>query len=61
MKQKIIANLTDNAIAPMVFYAILDRLHDDKFTLLELMRDSSYEFKNKKYSSRMLNHYQNNG
>lgn len=61
MKQKIILNFTDNAIAAMAFDAIMDRLSDEKFTLLDLMRDSSYEFKNKKYSSRMLNHYENNG
>jgi hypothetical protein len=61
MKQKIILNFTGNAIAVMAFDAIMDRLSDEKFTLLKLMRDSSYEFKNKKYSSRMLNHYENNG
>jgi hypothetical protein len=61
MKQKIIVNFAGNAIAAMAFDAIMDRLSDEKFVLLDVMRESAYEFKNKKYSSRMLNHYENNG
>ncbi len=61
MKQKIIVNFAGNAIAAMAYDAIMDRLTDEKFMLLDVMRESAYEFKNKKYSSRMLNHYEHNG
>jgi ATP-dependent protease HslVU (ClpYQ) peptidase subunit len=61
MKQKIIVNFAGNAIAGMAFDAILDKVSDEKFRLLDLMRESAYEFKNKKYTSRMLNHYEHNG
>jgi hypothetical protein len=50
MKQKIIVNFAGNAIAAMAFDAIMDRLSDEKFMLLDVMRESAYEFKNKKYS-----------
>jgi len=60
MKQKIIVNFSGNAIAVMAYDAIMDRLTDEKFMLLDVMRESAYEFKNEKYSSRMLNHYEHN-
>jgi hypothetical protein len=61
MSQKIILDISGNNAVAIGFNSIMSKLSDPDFRLLHLINDSSFEFKNEAYSSRMLNHYEKNG
>lgn len=61
MKPKIIVKFSGNKAASTSLDLILNKLCDPDFKLIELINNSSFEFKNEDYSSRMLNHYEKNG
>lgn len=61
MKSKIIIKFSGNKAASYSLDMILSKLLDPDFKLIELINNSSFEFKNETYSSRMLNHYEKNG
>ncbi len=61
MKSKIIIKFNGKPSYAIAFEQILAHVKDPKCDLIELLRSTSYDFKSNKFSSRMLNHYENKG
>jgi hypothetical protein len=61
MDKNIIVDFSGNNALALGFNVIWNKLQEPNYKLLQLLNDSSFEFKNAAFSSRMLNHYEQNG
>ncbi len=60
MNKNLIVDFSGNNALAHGFNVLWSKLLDPNYKLLQLLNDSSFEFKNAAYSSRMLNHYEQN-